>query len=50
MSVKIERLSNQKEELWVVHLGQFSVGRTAITGSVFGQRQQYKARPVLNCT
>ncbi|WP_218565882.1 hypothetical protein, partial [Pseudomonas sp. o96-267] len=24
----------------VEHLGQFSVGRTASTGSVFGQRQQ----------
>ncbi|WP_146013169.1 MULTISPECIES: hypothetical protein, partial [unclassified Pseudomonas] len=27
----------------VEHLGQFSVGRRASTGSVFGQRQQAKA-------
>ncbi|MCE0907338.1 hypothetical protein LU676_31935, partial [Pseudomonas alloputida] len=27
----------------VEHLGQFSVGRTASTGSVFGQRQQARA-------
>ncbi|WP_234407614.1 hypothetical protein, partial [Pseudomonas bohemica] len=25
----------------VEHLGQFSVGRTAVNGSVFGQRQQW---------
>ncbi|WP_448195377.1 hypothetical protein, partial [Pseudomonas aeruginosa] len=29
----------------VEHLGQFSVGRTASTGSVFGQRQHLKAYP-----
>ncbi|MEZ7179006.1 hypothetical protein QVM52_26740, partial [Pseudomonas mosselii] len=29
----------------VEHLGQFSVGRTASTGSVFGQRQQVKIWP-----
>ncbi|OPD84838.1 hypothetical protein AO953_33495 [Pseudomonas aeruginosa] len=30
-------------------MGQFSVGRTASTGSVFGQRQQYEnaAKPVM---
>ena len=28
----------------VERVGQFSVGRTAFTGSVFGQRQQEEAR------